>query len=117
MILNGEDPVAAVRLGMQYAPEFHFCNCVTDPAHPLFGDRHLPFGPPGVLDLVGIGALMRALSRAGYFTEAIRPRLFCEVTARPEDDSLEVLASVREALRTGWALASDPATVPPSPGS
>ena len=31
--------------------DFHFCNAVTDTRNPLFGDRHLPFGAPGVVDV------------------------------------------------------------------
>jgi sugar phosphate isomerase/epimerase len=57
MILNGEDPVSdTVACGRSLA-EFHLCNPVLDANDPMYGDRHIPFGPPGVLmpdDLPGI---------------------------------------------------------------
>src|SRR5690606_4077100 len=76
LILNEESPVEAVMQARDHVAEFHFCNCCTDPNHPLFGDRHLPFGPPGVVDERQIGAWMAELHARDFFSPATRPRVF-----------------------------------------
>lgn len=109
LILNEEDPLEALRTVQKLVPEFHFCNCVTDRSHPLFGDRHLPFGPPGVMDVDGIAAIMRGAHEAGYLNPWERPGLFCEVLKRPEDKSTWILHHVLNALKDGWERAQEKA--------
>ena len=101
--LNGEDPIKTLEEGMEFAWEFHFCNCVTEPSHELFGDRHMPFGPPGILDAPAIGGLMAGAVEAGYFTPQKRPTIFCEVLKRPEDEPEQVIDHVKSYLLEGWA--------------
>jgi sugar phosphate isomerase/epimerase len=79
VLLNREDPLAAVMESRAYLSEFHLCNAVLDPAHALFGDRHLPFGPPGVLDAAEVGRIMAGLFRTGYLAPGRRPRVYVEV--------------------------------------
>ena len=105
LILNGEDVPAAVAEARAFISEFHFCNCVLDRSHPLFGDHHLPFGPPGVVGVEEIAGIMAAFFRAGYFSVEARPRIYCEVWKPDAQDSLAVVAHCQDALERGWARA------------
>lgn len=105
LILNGEDSVAAVEAAREQIAEFHFCNCVTDRNQPLFGDRHLPFGPPGVVGPDEVAAMMAGLVRIGYLEEENRPRVYCEVLQPDDMESLAVVAHCEEILLTSWERA------------
>jgi sugar phosphate isomerase/epimerase len=105
LILNREDVPAAVAEARAHIAEFHFVNAVLDPAHPLFGDRHLPFGPPGVVDLEVVAGIMVEFYRGGYFSPAARPRIYCEVWKPDDMESLAVVAHGQAALERGWARA------------
>ena len=105
IILNREDPCDALDRAKEYADEFHFCNCVTDPDHPLFGDRHIPFGLPGVMGLNEIGGIMKKAVGIKYFSKEKQHSIFCEVFKREEDDSLEVMRSIIRTLREAWEYA------------
>jgi sugar phosphate isomerase/epimerase len=107
LILNREDVPDAVAAARAHVAEFHFCNCVLDSSHALFGDRHLPFGPPGVVDIEAIAAIMVRFHRAGYFSAATRPRIYCEVWKPDDQDSLAVVAHCQDALERGWARARE----------
>jgi len=102
MILNGEDPVKSLAMAQPYVAEYHYCNCVTDRSHSLFGDRHLPFGPPGIMDAVKMADIMRESVAMGFFTAAAKPPIFCEVLKRDQDDSFQVMQHCREALQQAW---------------
>jgi sugar phosphate isomerase/epimerase len=105
LTLNGEDIIGAVVASRAHLAEFHFCNAVVDPTHPLFGDRHLFFGPPGVIGPNEIAGLMSDLARIGFLTAAARPRVYCEVWKPGETDSLDVVRHCANALVTGWQSA------------
>jgi sugar phosphate isomerase/epimerase len=102
MILNEEDPVEALEAIQSMVPEYHYCNCVTDLSHPLYGDRHLPFGSPGVMDADVIAEIMRGQLRIGYFSPEKRPGVFCEVLKRPEDESEWTFQHVLANLKKAW---------------
>jgi hypothetical protein len=104
MILNGEDPVESLGRAQAYTLEFHYCNCVTDRSHPLFGDRHLPFGPPGVLDIDGMAHIMREGIAMGFFNAQDRPIVACEVLKRDGDQSLWVMQHGHDALQQAWDI-------------
>lgn len=104
MVLNGEDVPDAVRIADGFVDEFHFCNCVLDKAHPEFGDRHLPFGPPGEVDTQVIGEWMAELYAMGFFG-AERPKVFCEVLPHHGMTSIDVVRHCRQSLEAGWAIA------------
>jgi len=104
MILNGDDPVACVEKAHEYASEFHFCNCVTEASHPLYGDRHIPFGEPGIVDTKAMAGIMKRSVELGYYSRETRPRILCEVLKRKEDESVQVLRSCRKILEDAWAL-------------
>lgn len=109
LILNGEDPVEALALAQPYLLEFHYCNCVTDRSHPLFGDWHIPFGPPGVLDVAGMAQIMREAIKLGFFNTQDRPAVSCEVLKRDQRDSLWVMQHCKDALQQAWTIAASSA--------
>lgn len=106
-LLNGEDLRAALALAQPYLAEYHYCNCVLDPAHPLYGDWHLPFGPPGVVDVAAIARLMQESVAIGFFAAESRPAIFCEVLKRAQDEPLQVMAHCRDALEQAWAMQAE----------
>jgi sugar phosphate isomerase/epimerase len=105
ILLNGEDPVTALAAASEFVGELHLCNCVRDRSHPLFGDHHLPFGPPGVLDVGALGTLCAALYRSGYLSPKRRPIVYCEVRKPAEWDSLQVVAFCENTVRAAWQQA------------
>ena len=104
MLLNGEDPMDALAFAQPYVAEFHYCNCVTDASHPLFGDRHLHFGSPGVVDVETISRFMQRSVDIAFFGPEARPRIYCEVLKRDQDDPLQVMRHCRDALERAWNL-------------
>lgn len=101
--LNGEDPVEALQRAFDFMSEFHFCNCVTDITDPLFGDRHIPFGQPGVLGEEVITGILQRLWDIGFLSPGRRPMVLCEILKREEDDSLTLLEKTGQALTRAWA--------------
>lgn len=87
MILNEEDPVGAVKPHLDLVAEYHLCNPVVDEKLSEFGDRHIPFGAPGVLTESDLNALIEDLF--GDAPEEICPNigLFLEVMNVQPDDS------------------------------
>lgn len=59
--LNEEDPLEMLRALRPSVQEFHFSNCVGDPANPLYDDRHLAFGEPGRMTHREMADILRAL--------------------------------------------------------
>lgn len=104
LILNGEDVIAAVAQAREFITEFHFCNPVLDRSSALFGDRHIPFGPPGVVDIAEMSRLFAALARDGYLSTAARPRVYCEVLQSGSMTSLAVVEHCHHALISAWDL-------------
>ena len=51
--LNDETPEAMVAQGAECIAAIHLCNCCVDPSDPLYGDKHIRPGAPGVFDLDG----------------------------------------------------------------
>ena len=103
LILNREAVPVAVGKARQCMVDFHFCNAVTDLEHPLFGDRHLPFGPPGVVDESQVAEWMAELARSGFLSETARPRVFCEVMTPDWMEPMEVVAHCENTLEQAWA--------------
>ncbi len=103
--LNGEDPMEALSVAQEHVAEFHYCNCVTDPSHPLFGDRHIRFGEPGVLDVEGIADMMRESVANGFFSPDRKPVILGEVLKMEDDDSPELLDYETRVLQAAWETA------------
>ncbi|TVR90609.1 MAG: hypothetical protein EA428_07990, partial [Spirochaetaceae bacterium] len=83
--------------------ELHFCNAVIDPAHPLFGDRHLRFGAPGDLEVGDLAGLLETMSHFRGVETGPVLGVFCEVlNSNPSDahSAIETYKYVREILET-----------------
>lgn len=105
LILNDEPIIPAVDAARAFIAEFHFCNPVTDRNSPLFGDQHVPFGPPGAMGADQIASLLADLRDIRFLDAERRPRIYCEVMKPAGMDSLAVIAHCRDALVNGWAAA------------
>lgn len=77
-ILNNEEPAQTLKMLKNWIPEIHICNCVTNQAHPLHGDHHIPLGPPGVLDLPTVIRLFQDIQTIDFTNTSDRPSLFLE---------------------------------------
>jgi sugar phosphate isomerase/epimerase len=106
ILLNGEDPAGALAAAMTYAPEYHYCNPVLDASHPLRGDKHLPFGPPGAVDIADIAAVMRASLTMSYFNPSNRPGVFCEVLRSDDEDPVALMRYCRAVMLAAWEQAT-----------
>jgi len=106
LILNREDVVGAVEKARPHMVDFHFCNAVTDTSEPLFGDRHLPFGAPGEVDVDVIAGIMAAFGRSGFLSGENRPRIFCEVMTPDDWDPMATVAHCQDTLEQAWAKAT-----------
>lgn len=42
--LGGADLLQSMELAGPHLAQFHICNCITDPAHPYYGDHHMDVG-------------------------------------------------------------------------
>lgn len=111
LLLNGEEVVAAVSCARDFITEFHFCNPVLDRGSPSYGDRHIPFGPPGAVDTTEVSRLLAALFRTGYLSAAARPRIYCEVLQSPPMASMAVVEHCQATLLSAWA------SLTPTPGA
>jgi hypothetical protein len=105
MILNSEDVVSSVRTAMDYIDEFHICNPVLNGDSELFGDKHIKFGAPGVLDIEAVGSLIAECRRMDFFLASRRPKLFLEV--RNTDDRVsDLIRYCMQTLLEAWEIAS-----------
>ena len=93
----------ALAMAQPWLAEYHYCNAVTDLAHPRFGDWHLPFGPPGVVSIDTISYIMGRSLELGFFSPARRPSIFCEVLSREEYPPLWVMHHCKDVLQQAWA--------------
>jgi sugar phosphate isomerase/epimerase len=107
MILNGEDPAEALAQVKDSTAEFHYCNCVTRRDHPLYGDRHIRFGEPGVLDVQDIGRLMERQVAMGFFNTDAKPVIMCEVLKKDNDRSQELLQYSADVMSRAWEMADN----------
>jgi sugar phosphate isomerase/epimerase len=103
LLLNGENVVASVASALPVLAEFHVCNAVLDRDHPLFGDRHLPFGAPGVVDAELVAEWFRGLRQVGFLQEQQPRRLLCEVLKPAAQPSLDVVKDGLHLLYEGWS--------------
>jgi len=106
MYLNGEDPVAQVQKAGDRVSEFHFCNCVTDTDHELFGDRHLRFDQPGRVNVGTMARTMKNLAELGFFAEEKKAHVFCEVLTTEDHSSEDNLDHGKDTLIAAWEQAT-----------
>ena len=98
VLLNRETLIDALRIAKPYLSELHLCNCVTDPAKPFFGDQHIPFGPPGVLGVIEISSLFKAMIQEDIAGGKRLP-VFCEVLNQNPDQAMDLVRSCRDILQ------------------
>ncbi len=95
----GEDMAQAIGDAGDFLVHAHIANCVLDPASPLYGDKHPPFGVPGgVYTLDDAARYLDLLDRSGYFA---RPCLYgspvVSIEVRPgETDPAQILKEFKE---------------------
>jgi len=77
--LNNEDPIAFLESIRPYVHEFHFCNCVVDTSHELFGDKHIEFGEPGLMTYEMMHELLNKLVANNFLNQTDKPYLLFEV--------------------------------------
>lgn len=72
--LGGIDLVESLQLAKPYLAQFHLCNAILDPVHPLYGDLHMDIGSaPG-------------FETDGYLTPDVAARILADAAAcRPID--------------------------------
>lgn len=97
--LLGEDPAAALPRVAPLTATLHLANCVPDPASPDFGDRHMPLGPPGFLDVATAGRIIRAALDSGVGDGAL-PIVTLEVAGPGGEGSWSVEREQRAFLQT-----------------
>lgn len=105
LLLNGEEVAEAVAEAWLWLEEFHICNAVLDRAHPLFGDRHLPLGAPGVVDGGHIARTFQTFIEKGFFGGEKRMTMACEVMTPEGEDPLEHMAGYMDVLQAAWEIA------------
>lgn len=107
-LLNGEDVCEAAALARPHMEDFHICNAVLDRAHPLFGDRHLPPGAPGVVDGEKIAALFQNFAGTGIIDTTRKnagPIISCEVLTPDGADPLALMENYTTAMQRSWEKA------------
>ena len=110
IILNGETPEAALQSALNHVDDFHYCNCVTDRSHPLYGDNHIRFGPPGVVGIEAIAAMMRVQVLTGFFDPERRPAIMCEVLNDGSETPDHLMDYCMDSMQAAWVRASSGST-------
>lgn len=104
MMLNEENLATSLESALEYVDEIHLANCVTEAGHEFYGDHHIPFGAPGVLDVHDVGSIMMEGWRMEFFSRKRRPGVFCEVKTQPGEKPEDVIRHCREVIEKGWAI-------------
>src|SRR5690625_1885 len=104
MLLNGEDPTVSLRKCMPYVLEFHFSNCVTDRNHQHFGDYHLPFGSPGILDLKKVSELLQDCRKMGFLRQQDKPVLMYEVMNYSGEGTAKLINDTKSFFEQAWEM-------------
>ncbi|HOY62682.1 MAG TPA: TIM barrel protein [bacterium] len=101
--LMGETAQGAVSRCRPFLQHAHVGNCVIkDAAHPLYGDKHPPFGiEGGEIGAEELAAFLAALDAGGYAsarTPSRRPLIIAEVFPRDGENPLDVVKNIKETL-------------------
>ena len=91
-----------------YITHFHFGNAVVKPGCDGYGDLHPRLGyPNSANDIPELVDYLRVLKNEGFFDAENPYVLSMEVTLRPGEDELIVLANTKRCLNRAWALLED----------
>jgi sugar phosphate isomerase/epimerase len=101
--LMGESAQGAISRCRPFLQHAHVGNCaVKDAAHPLYGDKHPPFGIEGSETGVReLAAFLAALDAGGYAsarTPSRRPLVIAEVFPRAGESPQDVVKNIKETL-------------------
>lgn len=91
-----------------YITHFHFGNAVVQKGCDGYGDLHPRMGyPNSANDIPELVDFLRVLKEEGFFNAENPYVLSMEVTLRPGEDELIVLANTKRCLDRAWALLED----------
>jgi len=94
-----------VRTLRPYITHFHFGNAVVVPGCDGYGDLHPRMGyPNSANDVAELVDFLKVLKEEGFFDAENPYVLSMEVTLRPGEDELTVLANTKRCLNRAWAL-------------
>src|SRR5699024_372137 len=86
--LNGEDIIKSINMANSELYQIHFSNAVLEKGHKLFGDRHIPIGNPGFLNIEKISDFLKKASTISEKTNRKIP-IAIEVRTDKNDDLKE----------------------------
>jgi len=102
VMLCGEDTQSSLRTAGPYVSQVHLSNPVPDRGHPLHGDRHLPFGPPGALSEADVPRMLREVAFALPPSQLPVP-VALEVRTPEGGDPEQTVREAERILREGFA--------------
>lgn len=102
--LNQEDPLATLQSIQPQVREFHFCNCITNPTHKLYGDKHMALGEPGIITPTVLAQLVTGLQEINFLNETDRPHLFFEILKPKSEDSKIHVANCQQFFTESLAM-------------
>ncbi len=112
--LAGIDLMESLEAALPFLAQFHLCNCITDPAHPCYGDHHMELGsapeyrnegcltPRISVELLKRVAAQEPVSGIGHTHVAV------EVRAHMGNDMWKLEQEIREYLMHIFDLAGLP---------
>jgi sugar phosphate isomerase/epimerase len=104
--LLGETLAQAFADTVPFIEHVHLGNCILqDRSHPMFGDKHVPWGTPGgEYGVEGIAEFFHAAFACGYLGEGKRPTVSFEMRPHPELGPEKSLDRFFAELEQGWQL-------------
>ncbi len=101
----GETPKEVLESCAGFVPHIHLANAaVDDPHHPLYGDKHPPFGVPGSrVGVKELGAFVN-LALGSMLWQGKKPSMSLEVKPTAGDHPDEILAQALSDFKLAWAI-------------
>lgn len=101
----GDDWDAALRMARPWCRHVHVANCViADPGHPMYGDRHPPFGAAdSEVDIAALTEFLRLLCDHGYLRPGSEVVLSSEVKPLAGEDPWGVLQVAYADVLAAWS--------------
>jgi len=103
--LLGESADYAIKMARDYLTHVHIGNCVLkEKSHPLYGDKHPPFGiAGGENDVDELRLFLRALMDIGYIGKGKQNVIAFEVKPLSGESSEVIVANAKRTLLEAWA--------------
>jgi len=103
--LLGESAEYAIKTARDYLTHVHIGNCVLkDKNHPVYGDKHPPFGiAGGENDVEEVKLFLKALMDIGYIGEGKQNVVSFEVKPLTGESSEVIIANAKRTLMEAWA--------------